>query len=357
MARTRGEKIDGWLNLDKPAGVSSAQAVARVRRLYGAAKAGHGGTLDPLATGVLPIALGEATKTVAWVMDGAKAYRFAIRWGVATATDDTEGEPTATSDVRPGADAIRAALPAFRGEIAQRPPSFSALKVGGRRAYALARAGETVELAVRQVRIDAISLVGTPDADHAVIEIRCGKGTYVRSLARDLAVALGTVGHVAWLRRTLCGPFGEGDAVGLAALEAAEAPVAPAESPADGANPLSKQDNFGHRSALLGRLRPVSTALDDIPALALTDRQAGRLSQGLAVRLSEIVRPDPGLPDAGDPARSPMGTMSPAEDPAGPDATVADDRDAIVRAMAGDRLVAIARIDGEVVRPVRVLNL
>jgi len=344
MAKRRGLKIDGWLNLDKPLGLSSAHAVARARRIFGAAKVGHGGTLDPLASGVLPIAFGEATKTVAWVMDGPKEYRFALGLGVATATDDAEGAVVATSDVRPSDAALVEALDRFRGPILQRPPAFSALKVAGQRAYALAREGVAVDLAPRQVVIHDIKFLERTD-NLPILWVRCGKGTYIRSLARDIAQALGTVGHVAALRRTACGPFHEADAVTLEALAAAAGRETPAGGGGDPAgNPLSPPVDFGHTSALFGYLRPVVTALDDIPALALTDREAERLSQGMAVK----------LPETGGRPAAPIGTMSPAEGSAGP----ADDASTgVVRAMAGDRLVAIARIDAGLVRPVRVLNL
>ncbi len=332
MGKRRGAKVDGWLNLDKPLGLSSAQAVARARRLFGAAKVGHGGTLDPLASGVLPIAFGEATKTVAWVIEGAKAYRFTLRFGAATATDDLEGEVIARSDARPDDAALAAALDRFRGTIEQRPPAYSALKVGGERAYALARAGIAVALAARRVEVHELELLARPAADTAILHVRCGKGTYIRALARDIAEALGTVGHVAALRRTLCGPFSEADAVTLEALAEAAG------------NPLSPPGELGHTSALFGFLRPVATALDDIPALALTDHEAARLSQGMAVK----------LPEDGGRSAAPIGTMSPAGETAGP---AMNARAGVVRAMAGDRLVAIARIDAGLVRPVRVLNL
>ena len=250
-------KVDGWVILDKPVGLGSTQAVGKVRRLFGAQKAGHGGTLDPLASGVLPIALGEATKTVPFVMDGAKEYRFTLRFGEARSTEDAEGEVTETSDARPTDEALRAALPAFIGTIEQVPPAYSALKIDGRRAYDLARAGETVEMKPRQVVIDRLELVGRPDPNHADFVVGCGKGTYIRSLGRDLARAVGTVGHLSFLRRTAAGPFREDRAISLSKLEA-----------------------LGHNSRLLGALAPVATALDDIPALALTEAQASRLRQG-----------------------------------------------------------------------------
>ncbi len=263
MARTRkGDKVDGWLILDKPAGLSSAGAVAAVKRLFNAAKAGHAGTLDPLATGVLPIALGEATKTVAFVQDGAKAYRFTLRWGEARDTDDAEGAVTATSELRPADAAIRAALPSFVGEIEQLPPAYSALKLQGRPAYARARAGEVVELAPRRVRIDRFELESCPDPERAVFRVECGKGTYIRSLARDLARVLGTVGYVAELRRLTVGRFGADTAISLENLA-----------------------SLGHSPARFSHLRPVETARDDIPALAITEADSLRLRQGQAVRV------------------------------------------------------------------------
>jgi len=299
VSRTKN-KVDGWVVLDKPVGLGSTPAVGRVRRLFGAAKAGHGGTLDPLASGVLPIALGEATKTVPFVMDGRKEYRFTLRFGEARATEDREGEVTATSEVRPTDRQIDEALPAFRGTIEQRPPAFSALKVDGRRAYDLARSGQEVDLKPRQVVIERLELVGRPDADHADLVVSCGKGTYIRSLGRDLALALGTVGHLAALRRTVAGPFREGAAISLSKLEA-----------------------LGHIPALLGALAPVATALDDIPALALTEAQADRLRHGQPVLLTRDA------PPAG----------------------------ALARAEVGSSLVALVRSDGVAVKPVRVFNL
>jgi tRNA pseudouridine55 synthase len=298
--RTKGEKVDGWVILDKPVGLGSTPAVGKVRRLFGAQKAGHGGTLDPLASGVLPIALGEATKTVPFVMDGSKEYRFTLRFGEARSTEDAEGEVTAMSAARPTDDAIRSALPAFLGDIEQVPPAFSALKIEGRRAYDLARQGEAVALAARRVRIDRLELLGRLDADHADFVVGCGKGTYIRSLGRDLAVALGTVGHLSALRRTAAGPFREAAAISLPKLEA-----------------------LGHIPALLGVLAPVATALDDIPALALTEAQADRLRHGQPVLLTRDA------PPAG----------------------------ALVRAETGSRLVALVESDGASLKPVRVFNL
>jgi len=263
MPRTRkGRDVHGWLVLDKPAGLTSNQALGRVKRLLEPKKAGHAGTLDPLATGVLPIALGEATKTVAFAMEGAKVYHFTVRWGVSTDTLDTEGRETARSDVRPTAEAIAAALPAFLGEIEQTPPAYSAIKIDGERAYDLARAGELVELEARTVRIDALSVLGTPGPDKAVLEMTCGKGAYVRALVRDLAAALSAEGHVSALRRLRVGPFGIEQAITLAELE-----------------------DLVHKGAALERLLPVETALDDIPALAVTGEDVSRLRQGRAIVL------------------------------------------------------------------------
>ena len=207
--RKKGDPVSGWVCLDKPYDFGSTQAVGRVRWLFNAQKAGHAGTLDPLATGVLPIALGEATKTVPFMMDADKAYRFTIEWGRSTATLDREGETVATSDVRPTREQVEAALPAFVGEIEQVPPAYSAIKVDGERAYDLARAGETVELASRKVVVHDARVSAVPDADHIEIEIECGKGTYVRSIVRDLAAALGAEAHVSTLRRNRVRPFGE----------------------------------------------------------------------------------------------------------------------------------------------------
>jgi tRNA pseudouridine55 synthase len=267
MARRRkGLPIHGWLVFDKPQGMTSTQAVSRVRHLYGAQKAGHAGTLDPLATGVLPIAFGEATKTVPFAVEGNKQYRFTVRFGVATDTDDAEGAIVATSDRRPALPEIEVALPSFVGEISQVPPRYSALKVAGARAYNLARDEEDFELAPRPALIESLALIDMPDPDHCVIEARCGKGTYVRALARDLGVALGTVAHVTELRRMRVGPFRE-----------------------DGAISLAKLQELGHsaagRDALLSVLQPVETALDDIPALAISGPDAARLKRGQPVLL------------------------------------------------------------------------
>ncbi len=305
--RRHGVPVHGWLVIDKPAGVTSAAVVTAVRRATHAAKAGHGGTLDPLATGVLPIALGEATKTVSYVMDGLKIYRFTVRWGESRKTDDAEGEVLDTSDVRPTEGAIRAVLPRFVGEIEQVPPIFSAVKVAGQRAYALARAEKPVELESRMVHVEGFELIDMPDGDHAVFEVTAGKGTYMRALARDLAVALGTVGHVAALRRRSVGPFTESAAI-----------------------PLDKLDALGHSDGLKEHLLPVGAALDGIPALNLTEAEGRRLQRGQPVAV---------LPVA---SRSSIKHLS---------------KDAVFCAMAMGRPVALAKVKGGEIRPLRVLNL
>ena len=217
--RRKGDAVSGWICLDKPPGLGSTQAVGRVRRAFNAQKAGHAGTLDPLATGILPIALGEATKTVPFLVEADKTYRFTIAWGVETASFDREGVVTATSDCRPTPGAITETLGEFIGEIDQIPPAFSAVKVGGERAYDLARAGVAMDLQPRKVKIHDVRLVAAPDADSAVIEMECGKGTYVRALVRDLATRLGVHAHVGELRRTRVGPFTEAGAITLEGLE------------------------------------------------------------------------------------------------------------------------------------------
>ena len=213
--RKKGEAISGWICLDKPYDFGSTQAVGKVRWLFKAQKAGHAGTLDPLATGVLPIALGEATKTVPFMMDADKAYRFTLEWGRSTTTLDREGATTATSDVRPTREQVEAALPAFIGEIQQIPPDYSAVKVDGERAYDLARAGTAMALKPRTIKVHALRVSDVPDADHIELEMECGKGAYVRAIVRDLAEALGACAHVSALRRTRVGPFGGDRAITL----------------------------------------------------------------------------------------------------------------------------------------------
>jgi tRNA pseudouridine55 synthase len=260
--RKKGEIVNGWVCLDKPFGMGSTEAVSKVRRLFDAQKAGHAGTLDPLASGILPIALGEATKTVPFMMEAQKVYRFTINWGISTDSLDREGEITGRSDVRPDVGAVRAALPAFVGEIDQIPPQFSAIKVDGQRAYDLAREGTDFELASRRVMIHGAAVSDAPDADHVELTIRTGKGVYVRSLARDLAAVLGAEGHVSALRRERVGPFSTENAVSLDFLT-----------------------DLVHRDAASEGLLPVATALDDIPELAVTDQDAFSLRQGRPIVL------------------------------------------------------------------------
>ncbi len=264
MARKhKGRDVSGWLNLDKAAGDTSTAAVASIKRLFGAAKVGHAGTLDPLATGILPIALGEATKTVQYVQDARKIYRFTVRWGIETDTDDSEGRPVATSEDRPDPAAVEAALAGFTGEIMQQPPAFSALKIEGNRAYDLARAGEEVTLAERPVVIHRLTLVEVPDRDHAVLETECGKGAYVRALARDLGRRLGCRGHVVALRRTAVGSFDETAAITLSTLIDAR--------------------ETGDARSLDRFLSPVDIALAGLPEVRLAAGDAARLKRGQPV--------------------------------------------------------------------------
>ena len=262
MARKRkGDKIDGWINLDKPPGMTSTQAMSRVRRILNAQKAGHAGTLDPLASGILPIALGEATKTIPFVQDSLKTYSFSIAWGEQRDTDDREGRIIASSDIRPSAPAIEQALQKYTGYIQQTPPKFSAIKVDGQRAYDLARDGEEVELESREVYVESLQLLKSRQ-DEADFIMTCGKGTYVRSIARDLALDLGTYGHISALRRDKVGPF---------ALE--------------GAISLDKLEELGNSAALNEAVLPLLTVLDDIPALAIKEDEATRLRSGQVLAL------------------------------------------------------------------------
>jgi tRNA pseudouridine55 synthase len=260
--RVRGRPVHGWLILDKPLGITSAAAVGKARWALDAAKAGHAGTLDPAATGLLALAFGEATKTVPFVTDARKAYRFTLRWGAATATDDAEGAVVATSELRPTPEAIRDALPAFTGEILQVPPQISAVKVDGERAYARARAGEILDLAARPLTVEHLALVDTPDRDTAVLEMTCGKGGYVRSLARDLGQTLGCLAHVIGIRRLWSGPFTIDQALDWPTL----------------------LDEAG-TPALDARLLPLQSALAGLPELACPDHAAGRLLNGNAMPL------------------------------------------------------------------------
>ncbi len=263
MARKkRGDVVNGWVCFDKPYEMGSTEAVSKLRRLFNAQKAGHAGTLDPLASGILPIALGEATKTVPFLMDAEKVYRFTVNWGVSTDSIDREGEIVGRSDVRPSIEAVKAALPSFVGDIDQTPPRFSAIKVDGQRAYDMARDGAEFELASRRVTIHEAAVTDAPDADHVEITMRTGKGVYVRSLARDLALMLGAEGHVSALRRERVGPFSVDNAVTLDILA-----------------------DLVHRDAASEGLLPVATALDDIPELAVTEQDAFSLRQGRPIVL------------------------------------------------------------------------
>jgi tRNA pseudouridine55 synthase len=304
--KKKGRPVSGWLILDKPVGMGSTDAVAKIKWLFQAEKAGHAGTLDPLASGMLPIALGEATKTVPYVMDGAKVYRFTVAWGEERSTDDLEGQVTKTSDKRPSEAEILALLPKYTGVIMQTPPQFSAIKIGGERAYDLAREGESVDIPPREIEIGRLDLVETTTDGRSVFETECGKGTYVRSLARDMGLALGCLGHVSALRRTAVGPFGENSMIPLERLEA-----------------LCHRAAAGEGS-LADALLPVETALDDIPALAVSRADAARLQRGQAVLLR------------------------------GRDAPVFR---GLVSVAASGQLVALAEVDrGEIV-PKRVFNL
>jgi tRNA pseudouridine55 synthase len=262
--RKKGAPVHGWVVIDKPQGVTSTQVVGIVRRVFDAQKAGHAGTLDPMATGVLAIALGEATKTVPYAMDATKTYRFTVTFGESRDSDDAEGAVTGRSEKRPSREQIEAAIPKLVGAISQIPPIYSAIKVDGERAYDLARDGEEVVLQARTVLIHAVQLLAMPDPEHAEFEMVCGKGTYVRAWARDLALSLGTLGYVSQLRRLAIGNFTVEQAIGLEPLRA-----------------------FMHSPAAFEYLRPISTALDGIPALAVTGQDVVRLKSGNPI----LVRP------------------------------------------------------------------
>ena len=310
MRRRKGLPINGWINLDKPVGPTSTQAIGRVRRITGAARIGHAGTLDPLASGVLPIALGEATKTVPYIQDARKVYRFTVRWGQATTTDDREGDVIAESADRPTADDIRSILPRFTGLIQQAPPAFSAIRIAGERAYDLARAGTPAEMAERPIDVHRLALTATEDDDHSVFEVETGKGAYVRSLARDIGAALGSFGHVSALRRLAVGQFHVEKAFALD-FDALPSDIA----------------------GLTEHVLPIETVLDDIPALALTADEAQRLRCGQTVGLFTHHHRD-WLAEL-----------------------IAEGRDAgIVLALWQGKAVAMVRIDSAEAQPVRVFN-
>ncbi len=311
MGRSKkGQIVNGWINLEKPEGLGSTQAVGKVRRLFDAQKVGHGGTLDPLATGILPIALGEATKTIPYCQDHIKVYSFAACWGEQRNTDDAEGEVIATSPVRPTEEQIQAILPRFTGEIEQVPPKFSAIKIDGERAYDLARDGEDIELAARTVYIEHIEIIEF-NSETPRFRVVCGKGTYIRSLVRDMALALGTVGYIRDLRREAVGPLTQKTAISLEKLQ-------------------ELADSARLEEALL----PVETVLADIPALALSTQEAARLKNGQA--LTFIARPD-----------------IERLDKAGIDWKAGDTALAVLQGTP----VALVDVEGPNIHPVRVLNL
>ncbi|MGI4818820.1 MAG: tRNA pseudouridine(55) synthase TruB [Janthinobacterium lividum] len=306
--RKKGDIVNGWVCLDKPYEMGSTEAVTKVRRLFNAQKAGHAGTLDPLASGILPIALGEATKTVPFMMEAQKIYRFVIHWGISTDSIDREGQVIGRSDVRPSVDAVKAALPQFVGDIDQVPPAFSAIRVNGERAYDLAREGVEVELQSRRVTIHEAAVTNAPDEDHVEITMRTGKGVYVRSLARDLASVLGAEGHVSVLRREMVGPFNVQNAVTLDYLE-----------------------DLAHKGSASDGLLPVSTALDDIPDLAVTEQDAFSLRQGRPIVL---------LPRQVEQLEARLNTGS-----------------QLVSAFEGETLVALCSLKAGRLEPDRVFNL
>ncbi len=310
MRRRKGLPIHGWINLDKPVGPTSTQAIGRVRRITGAGRVGHAGTLDPLASGVLPIALGEATKTVPYIQDARKIYRFTVRWGQATTTDDREGDVIAESADRPCASDIQAILPRFTGLISQAPPAFSAIRIAGERAYDLARAGNPADMVERPIDIHRLELTSTEDPDCAVFEVETGKGAYVRSLARDMGKALGTFGHVSALRRLAVGQFR-----------------------VESAFPLDFDALPSDIAGLTEHVLPIETVLDDIPALALTADEAQRLRCGQTVGLFTHHHRD-WLAEL-----------------------IAEGRDrGIVLALWQGKAVAMVRIDSAEAQPVRVFN-
>jgi len=267
--KKKGRPITGWLVLDKPWDFGSTEAVSKIRWLFKAEKAGHAGTLDPLASGMLPIALGEATKTVPYVMEGSKTYRFSVTWGEERNTDDLEGEVSASSDQRPTRAAIEALLPGYRGVIQQVPPRFSAVKIAGERAYDIARSGEEIEMPAREIEIFGIEITDMPDENHTEFEVECGKGTYVRSIARDLGRQLGCYGHVSQLRRTAVAPFVEANLVPLSVLVELE----------------QVEDEVERLAALDAYLIDIGAALSMLPRIEISNEQAQRIRMGNPVVL------------------------------------------------------------------------
>jgi len=302
----RGNAVHGWLVIDKALNISSARVVSKAKKMLNAAKVGHGGTLDPLATGLLPLAFGEATKTVSYMMAGKKKYHFTVSWGSKTDTDDTEGVVVKTSNARPSKAQIESILPQFLGDIQQVPPMYSAIKVDGKRAYALARKERKIKLEPRSVFIEDFKLIDIIDIDRASFVVTSGKGVYVRGLARDIAVSLGTVGHISELRRTHVGPFSEKDAISLDQLE-----------------------ELGHKDAVTDLLWPIETALDDIPALELIEDEARRLRCGQTISALKVAKRT---------------------------SIVGIDPGSMLCAMVNGKVVALAKFEGGEIRPVRVLN-
>ncbi len=300
--KRKGNPVHGWVNFDKPLGMTSTQAVGKIRWMFQAQKAGHAGTLDPLATGILPIALGEATKTIPFMTEASKSYAFTVKWGEMTDTLDAEGDVIETSDIQPDESAILSALPNFIGDIEQIPPRYSAIKIDGQRAYDLARGGQEVEMKSREVHIESLTLRARSDHD-ATFDVLSGKGTYVRSLARDIARHLGTCGYVTMLRRTRVGGFDESHAFSLDALE-----------------------KLCHRGGVSEALRPVNAVLDDIPVLSLTSEQAIDLKHGRAIALP-------------------------------PSFEIETDAQAWVLAMEGDKAAALCEAQDGALAPKRVFNL
>ncbi len=314
MARQRkrkGDPVSGWLNLFKPVEMTSTQAVSILKRLYNAEKVGHGGTLDPLASGILPLAFGEATKTVQWAMDSEKEYVFTIRWGISTASQDAEGKVTATSDARPSREQVEAVLANYLGTIEQVPPKFSAIKVDGQRAYDLAREGEDFELKSREVEVHAASVIGMPDADHTVIHVTSGKGFYVRAMARDLAFDLECEGHISQLRRTRVGAFAAAVAIAISSLQ-----------------------DMTEKSDLLAALKPVQSVLTGVPDLAINPTDAANLRQGRTIMLM------PHVVDAWRAARNPD-----------------DEDDRLALATCNGTAIALGDVRAGHFEPVRVFNI
>lgn len=315
--RKKGQIINGWINLNKPKGVESTRAVNIVRRALDARKAGHGGTLDPLADGILPIALGEATKTVAFAQDALKTYLFTITWGQERDTDDEEGQILYKSDKRPSKDSILECIPSFTGDIDQIPPQFSAIKIDGKRAYDLARAGEKVEIATRPIYIETLDLI-EQTKDTATLRCVCGKGTYIRAIARDMGRELGCYGYISNLKRESVGPFSLKNAISLDFFENFD----------HSATASTIEDNF---------LLPIQSMLDDIPALCLTDQEALKLKQGQ--KLTFISRPDMGrIKQSGIDIED---QTEPAE----------------ALALHNDKAIALVEVDGVEIYPLRVFNL